>query len=76
MNNLAVASLVLGFLWIFWLGSAAGLVLGLVAIRQINNRNDRGRGIAIAGIVLSAIGLAILFLGIGVAVTHSNSSGS
>jgi len=56
-NGLAIASLVLGILWLFWLGSLAGLVLGLVALKQIKGRNQGGRGIAIAGVVLSVLGL-------------------
>jgi hypothetical protein len=56
-NGLAIASLVLGILWLAWLGSLVGLVLGLVALKQIKNRNQGGRGIAIAGVVLSALWL-------------------
>jgi uncharacterized membrane protein len=53
-NGLAIASLVLG-MWLFWLGSLVGLVLGLVALKQIKRRNQGGRGIAIAGVVLSVL---------------------
>jgi uncharacterized membrane protein len=49
-------------LWLVWLGSVVGLVLGLVALRQIKARNHGGRGIAIAGIVLSALWLLILIV--------------
>jgi uncharacterized membrane protein len=49
-------------LWLFWLGSVVGLVLGLVALKQIRARNQGGRGIAIAGIVLSALWLLILIV--------------
>jgi hypothetical protein len=56
-NGLAIASLVLGILWLAWLGSLVGLILGLVALKQIKNRNQGGRGIAIAGVVLSALWL-------------------
>jgi hypothetical protein len=59
-NGLAIASLVLGVLWLFWLGSVVGLVLGLVALKQIRTRNQGGRGIAIAGIVLSVLWLLVL----------------
>ena len=63
-NGLAIASLVLGILWLFWLGSLVGLILGLVALKQIKNRNQRGRGIAIAGVVLGVLGLVVLVIGI------------
>jgi hypothetical protein len=61
-NGLAIASLVLGILWLFWLGSVVGLVLGLVALKQIRTRNQGGRGIAIAGIVLSVLWLLVLIV--------------
>ena len=71
-NGLAIASLVLGVLWLFWLGSLVGLVLGLVALKQIKNRNQGGRGIAIAGVVLSVLWL----VGFVVAVSICASKGS
>jgi hypothetical protein len=71
-NGLAIASLVVGILWLFWLGSLAGLVLGLVALKQIKGRNQGGRGIAIAGVVLSVLGLA----GFVIAVIVGASKGS
>jgi Domain of unknown function (DUF4190) len=63
-NGLAIASLVLGILWLFWLGSLVSLVLGLVALKQIKHRNQGGRGIAIAGVVLSVLWLAGLVVAI------------
>jgi hypothetical protein len=61
-NGLAVASLVLGIVWLFWVGSLVGLIFGLVALRQIKRRNQDGRGLAIAGVVLSIIWLVVLLL--------------
>jgi hypothetical protein len=61
-NGLAIASLVLGILWLFWFGSVVSLVLGLVALKQIKTRHQGGRGIAIAGIVLSVLWLLILIV--------------
>jgi hypothetical protein len=71
-NGLAIASLVLGILWLFWLGSLVGLVLGLVALKQIKDRNQGGRGIAIAGVVLSVLWL----VGLVVAAIVGASKGS
>jgi len=71
-NGLAIASLVLGILWVFWLGSLVGLVLGLVALKQIKHRNQGGRGIAIAGVVLSVLWL----VGLVVAIIVGASKGS
>ena len=71
-NGLAIASLVLGVLWLAWLGSVVGLVLGLVALKQIRARNQGGRGIAIAGVVLSILWL----LGLVVVIIVGASTGS
>jgi hypothetical protein len=56
VNALAVAALVLGVLCFL---PAAGLVLGLVALRQIRRNGQSGRGLAIAGAVLSSVGLVL-----------------
>ncbi len=63
-NGLAVASLVLGALWLWWVGSILALVLGYVAKRQIDQRGESGRGMALAGIILGWIGLAFLVLAV------------
>jgi hypothetical protein len=59
-SGLAVASLVLGILWIYGIGSILARVFGYVGKRQIDDSNGAkgGRGIAIAGIVLGWIGTA------------------
>ena len=63
-NGFAVASLVLGILWIFWVGSVLALVFGFIALNQIRSGGDRqgGKGLAIAGIVLGCVGVAMLLL--------------
>jgi Domain of unknown function (DUF4190)/Uncharacterised protein family UPF0547 len=74
-NGLAIASLVLGIIWVYGLGSILALVFGFVAKGQIDRSNGRetGRGMAIAGIVLGSIGVGLLLLVI-IAVA-SNASG-
>ena len=74
-NVLAIVSLVAGILWFFWLGSFVALICGLVALGQTKARNENGRGIAIAGIVLGAVGIVILALIVilGLAVAHNTS---
>jgi hypothetical protein len=59
---LAVASLVLGIVWVMWIGSILALVFGYVAKAQIDRSGGRqtGRGIAVAGIVLGWVGVAFL----------------
>lgn len=56
VNGVAIASLVFGVLCFL---PAVGLVLGLIALAQIKRRQERGRGMAIAGSLLSALGLAL-----------------
>lgn len=63
-NGFAIASLVLGIVWIYWVGSILALVFGYIAKRQIDRSNgaESGRGLAIAGIVLGWIGIGVLAL--------------
>ncbi|MFF9752483.1 DUF4190 domain-containing protein [Streptomyces sp. NPDC014344] len=56
VNGVAIAALVLGVLCFL---PAVGLVLGLIALRQIKRRGERGRGMAVAGVALSSLGLAL-----------------
>ena len=62
-NGLAIASMVLGIIWIYWLGSLLAVVFGHVALNQIKrNPLQDGRGMAIAGLVLGYVGLVVLAL--------------
>lgn len=56
VNGLAVASLVLGVLCCF---PALGLVLGVIALVQIKKKGQTGKGLAVAGSILSSLGLAL-----------------
>jgi hypothetical protein len=61
-NGMAIASLVLGLVWMCGLGSILALVFGYQAKGQIDRSNgtQTGRGLAVAGIVLGWIGVAVL----------------
>jgi hypothetical protein len=61
-NGMAVASMVLGILWIWWVGSILALVFGYMARKQIKEAagTQSGNGMATAGIVLGWIGVATL----------------
>jgi hypothetical protein len=61
-NGMAVASMVLGILWIYWIGSILALVFGYIARSQIRERGEGGSGMAVAGIVLGCVGIGILLL--------------
>lgn len=61
---MAIASLVLGVLWIYWIGSIFALIFGYVAKREIRDSPERmeGNGLATAGIVLGWVGMGTLTL--------------
>ncbi|MDA2979426.1 MAG: DUF4190 domain-containing protein [Actinomycetota bacterium] len=63
-NGLAIASLVLGIVWIYWIGSVLAVIFGGVAIKQINASNGQqgGKGLAIAGLVLGLVGVTTFVL--------------
>ncbi|MFN2589207.1 MAG: DUF4190 domain-containing protein [Actinomycetota bacterium] len=65
-DGFAIAALVLGIL-----GGILGLVFGLIALRRIRRRGTGGRGLAIAGIVLSSIWIVLIGLGVIVAIFGS-----
>ncbi|MGW3912588.1 DUF4190 domain-containing protein [Streptomyces sp. NPDC005070] len=60
-NGLAIAALVLGILCFL---PAVGLVLGIVALVQIKRRGERGKGMAVAGMVMSSVGVVLLALAV------------
>jgi hypothetical protein len=62
VNGIAVASLVAGLLWMSWFGSILAIVLGHVALGQIDRSGGRqaGRGIALAGLVIGYVELLML----------------
>lgn len=67
-NNLALAAIILGvvaLLGLFLIGIVdaviiiAGLVVGILAVRQVKRGESNRRGFAIAGVVLSAVALVL-----------------
>jgi hypothetical protein len=63
-NGLAIAAMVLGILWVYWIGSILALVFGYVARDQIKRSGQQGDGMAIAGIVLGWVGIGFLIIGL------------
>jgi Domain of unknown function (DUF4190) len=63
-SGFAVASLVLGIVWAFWIGSILALIFGYIALRQVKRSQGSitGRGMAIAGVVLGWVGIGFLAL--------------
>jgi hypothetical protein len=70
-NGLAIASMVLGILWLYWIGSILALVFGYIAKNQIRQRGESGGGMATAGIVLGWIGIGFLVIAIVAGVASS-----
>ena len=65
--------MVLGILWIYWIGSILAIVFGHVALHQIRGNRQGGRAMAIAGLVLGYLGLVV---GIAVVIAVAASAGS
>ena len=57
-NGFAIASLVLGIVWMYAIGSILALVFGYKARNQIRESGEQGSGLATAGIVLGWVGIA------------------
>jgi hypothetical protein len=73
-NGMAIASMVLGILWLYWVGSILALIFGYIAKKQIRERGESGGGMATAGIVLGWVGIGILVVVIvfGIAVASTD----
>jgi uncharacterized protein DUF4190 len=65
--------MVLGIVWVYWIGSILALVFGYIAKSQIKRSEgtQTGRGMAIAGIVLGWVGIASFVLVIVIAIADS-----
>ena len=64
-SGLGIASLVLGILWMYWVGSILAVIFGHVALSQIKkDPSIGGRGMAVAGVVLGWIGVGVLLLSV------------
>ena len=61
-NGFAVVALSMGIIWYFWIGSILALIFGYIAKRQIDasQGQQKGRGFAVAGIVLGWVGMGVL----------------
>lgn len=67
-NTLAVVSMIasiVGFIWILpVIGSIAGVVMGHISLSQIKRTNEKGRGMALAGLIVGYAGLVLAIAGI------------
>ncbi len=74
-NGLAIASLVLGILWVLGFGSLLALIFGYAAKRRIRASEGRqgGNGLATAGITLGWVGVGLVMLGVTVNIIQGPS---
>ena len=73
VEGFAVASLVLGIVWVYSIGSILAIVFGTVALRRIKESNGwrTGKGMAVAGLVLGLVGVAMVVVAIVVSLAQS-----
>jgi hypothetical protein len=70
-NGFAVASLVLGIVWLCGFGSLLATIFGAIALSQIfrSNGTTTGKGLALSGLILGIIGLVLVALSIAFGLT-------
>jgi hypothetical protein len=76
-SGFSIASFICGLLGFTLIGIVLSVVFGIIALVRIHDRPQRGKGLAIAGLVLSGLWV-LLFAGLialGVSVKQPNSSG-
>jgi len=57
-----VVSLVFGILWLAWLGSLVAVITGHLAMQECRKTGAGGEGLAVAGLALGYLGLAMLVI--------------
>ena len=69
----AITALVFDFISLFIFGwlSVAGLSLSIIALKGFKESNEKGKGLAIAGIIVSIICMALYFTSIVLKSIHS-----
>jgi hypothetical protein len=77
--GLAIASMVLGILWLYWVGSLLAIIFAFIALKQIKDAHGAktGKGMAIAGMVLGWVGVGtfLIFFMFGVLTAANHSTG-
>lgn len=72
-DGLAIASLVLGILWMWGLGSVLAVIFGHVSFANAKRAYRKPSGLTIAGLVLGYAGIALaVIMGIVVAMASSS----
>lgn len=71
-NGMAIASLVLGICGFMCVTPFVGLALGITALSKIGKTGQSGKGMAIAGVILSSVWIALLIVAIVTGSFHFN----
>jgi len=75
-NGMSIAALVLGILWIYGIGSILSLIFGYISLGQIKrDPRQKGKGMAIAGVVLGWVGIVGAIIVIAFIVYAAQNSG-
>lgn len=61
-NVLAILSLIFGIVFFIPFGPILAIVLGFIALNQISQTKEQGRGMAIAGIILGFFWILMMIL--------------
>lgn len=70
-NVLAIVSLVTGILGLTFapfISSIAAIITGHISLHQIKTTHEQGRGMALAGLILGYVMLALAFIGLAVLI--------
>ncbi len=73
-SRMAIWAFVFSLLWIYGVGSLLALILAIVALAKLGQK--RGKGLAIAAIVLSGLGLIVAAIVIAAASSNVTTTGS
>jgi hypothetical protein len=76
-NGLGIAAMILGILWLYWIGSILALIFGIIALKQIREAPPGapmgGAGMAKAGMILGWVGVGTLVLIVALAIITASS---
>lgn len=65
-NVLAIVSLIAsiaGMVIVWFIGSVVGVICGHISLNQIKRTGEEGRGLAVAGLIIGYIGIALSIIG-------------
>ena len=75
-NPMAIASLVSSLVgWICGIGPILGIIFGVIALNQIKQTGQGGRGLALAGLIIGGVEIALMLLYFVVVVILAASNG-